>query len=62
MCHAVKCFTCGKKTWAGCGRDIDQVMARVPEAAQRTCRRPAAASDPSAPGWPRRLMDAARRS
>jgi hypothetical protein len=29
MCRAVACKTCGKTTWAGCGRHIDQVMAGV---------------------------------
>ena len=31
MCRAVKCRTCGKTTWAGCGLHVDQVMARVPQ-------------------------------
>lgn len=30
MCRAVRCRTCGKTTWAGCGRHVDQVMAKVP--------------------------------
>lgn len=41
MCRAVKCSNCGKATWAGCGKHIPQVMAKVPEAAQCTCRGPA---------------------
>lgn len=32
MCSAVKCRTCGKTTWAGCGQHVDQVFARVPKA------------------------------
>jgi hypothetical protein len=31
MCRAVICKTCGKTTWAGCGRHVDQVLAGVPE-------------------------------
>ncbi|MGV7985240.1 hypothetical protein PJP10_12275 [Mycobacterium kansasii] len=31
MCHAVRCRTCGKVTWAGCGAHVDQVRAAVPE-------------------------------
>ncbi|KIO28191.1 hypothetical protein M407DRAFT_22670 [Tulasnella calospora MUT 4182] len=31
MCMPVKCDTCGKTTWKGCGRHVDQVMANVPE-------------------------------
>jgi hypothetical protein len=34
MCRAVKCRTCGKTTWAGCGQHVAQVMRGVP-AAQR---------------------------
>lgn len=29
MCRAVTCATCGKTTWAGCGRHVDQVLAGV---------------------------------
>ncbi len=32
MCRAVKCRSCGKTTWAGCGMHVDQVMRRVPVA------------------------------
>lgn len=31
MCSAVTCRKCGKTTWAGCGRHIDQVMKAVPK-------------------------------
>jgi hypothetical protein len=34
MCQAVICPICGKTTWAGCGRHVDQVMRDVP-ASQR---------------------------
>ena len=30
MCRAVKCKTCGKTTWSGCGQHITQVKAAVP--------------------------------
>ncbi|GAB3669190.1 hypothetical protein GCM10027596_41090 [Nocardioides korecus] len=30
MCRPVKCKTCGKTTWAGCGQHIAQVKAGVP--------------------------------
>ena len=30
MCRAVKCRTCGKTTWSGCGRHVAQVKAGVP--------------------------------
>jgi hypothetical protein len=32
MCRSVRCKTCGKTTWAGCGQHIDQVLAGVPRA------------------------------
>ena len=30
MCRAVRCKTCGRTTWAGCGQHVQQVMAHVP--------------------------------
>jgi len=30
MCRATRCKTCGKATWAGCGRHVNQVRATVP--------------------------------
>ncbi len=30
MCRAVRCKTCGKTTWAGCGQHIAKVKAGVP--------------------------------
>ncbi len=32
MCRAVRCKSCGKTTWAGCGQHVDQVLAGVPHA------------------------------
>lgn len=32
MCHPVSCRTCGKTTWAGCGRHADDVMRRIARA------------------------------
>ena len=32
MCRPVRCKTCGKTTWAGCGRHVHEVMAGVPSA------------------------------
>lgn len=29
MCRAVKCKTCGKTTWAGCGEHVAQVRSGV---------------------------------
>ena len=30
MCRAVRCKTCGKTTWAGCGQHVADVKAMVP--------------------------------
>ena len=29
MCRPANCKTCGKTTWAGCGKHVDTVMANV---------------------------------
>ncbi len=50
MCHAVTCKTCGKATWAGCGRHVEQALAGVP---RRTVPRPRPAREP---GLLRRLF------
>ncbi|GJM96167.1 hypothetical protein PR202_ga12980 [Eleusine coracana subsp. coracana] len=38
MCFQVKCETCGKSTWAGCGRHVASVHAQVPEGQHCACR------------------------
>ncbi len=30
MCRPVTCKTCQKKSWAGCGMHVDQVMRGIP--------------------------------
>jgi hypothetical protein len=32
MCRAVRCKTCSKTTWSGCGQHVTQVLAGVPRA------------------------------
>ncbi|MFA6298539.1 MAG: hypothetical protein WCS84_09860 [Nocardioides sp.] len=32
MCRAVRCRTCSKTTWAGCGQHIRQALAHVSQA------------------------------
>ena len=44
MCRPVRCSTCGKTTWAGCGQHIDQVKAQVPRGQWCTCPRDQATS------------------
>ncbi|KAF9473804.1 hypothetical protein BDN70DRAFT_816724 [Pholiota conissans] len=38
-CRQVKCETCGKITWAGCGQHVEAVMAEVKEEDKCTCPR-----------------------
>lgn len=38
MCAQVKCRDCGKPTWSGCGRHIEQALANVPVQARCKCR------------------------
>jgi hypothetical protein len=38
MCYPVKCRTCGKTRWAGCGQHVDEVMSTIPAAQQCSCR------------------------
>lgn len=36
MCARVKCSSCGKPTYAGCGAHVEQVLGDVP--AEKRCR------------------------
>jgi DNA-directed RNA polymerase subunit N (RpoN/RPB10) len=38
MCSPVRCNSCGKITWAGCGEHVDSVMADVPTEQRCTCK------------------------
>ncbi|XP_071674820.1 uncharacterized protein [Lolium perenne] len=38
MCYQVKCGTCGKSTWAGCGRHVPSVHRQIPEGQHCACR------------------------
>ncbi len=49
MCMQVRCPTCGKPTWAGCGAHIEQALANVPKAERCTCREEAAENATSRP-------------
>lgn len=53
VCRAVKCKSCGKTTWAGCGLHVEQVLASVPPA-QRCPGHPKAAPARKTPAAPER--------
>jgi len=38
MCSPIRCSSCGKVTWSGCGQHVAQVMANVPVDQRCTCR------------------------
>jgi hypothetical protein len=43
MCQRVTCSSCGKPTYAGCGRHVEQVLGDVPAEARCKCREKSAA-------------------
>ena len=55
MCRQVKCSSCGKATYAGCGMHVEQVLAGVPPAQRCRCREEKQAKDANKPRrswWP----------
>lgn len=40
MCQRVNCQTCGKPTWDGCGRHIEEALRGVPPEQRCDCERP----------------------
>jgi len=43
----MKCSSCGKATYAGCGRHVEQVLADVPPADRCRCDEKPAAEKPA---------------
>jgi len=39
MCRVIRCRTCNRPTWAGCGAHVEQVLAHVPSAERCQCPR-----------------------
>jgi hypothetical protein len=37
MCQQVKCPRCGRPTWAGCGRHVEEALANVPKDDRCSC-------------------------
>ena len=62
MCQRVDCPKCGRPTYAGCGKHIEQVLGNVPEAARCKCRdvvesrATGAAAAPEGRSWLRTLL------
>ncbi|KAL5844626.1 hypothetical protein ACOSQ4_010584 [Xanthoceras sorbifolium] len=38
MCYQVRCSSCGKTTWGGCGRHLPSVYKSIPEGQHCLCR------------------------
>ncbi|KAG5612899.1 hypothetical protein H5410_024180 [Solanum commersonii] len=38
MCYEVKCSSCGKTGWGGCGRHVPSVYNRIPEGQHCQCK------------------------
>lgn len=43
MCSRVRCGSCGKATWSGCGEHVEQALAGVPESERCRCGEPTGA-------------------
>ncbi len=56
MCRAVKCRSCGKSTWAGCGNHVQDVMRNIPRSDRCTCDRNAPAPKAEGAGWLAKLF------
>jgi hypothetical protein len=55
MCTKVKCSSCGKATYAGCGQHIEEVLAGVPESERCRCHEEKQTKDANKPRcswWP----------
>lgn len=46
MCSQVRCRSCGKPTWAGCGAHVEMALRNVPRDERCKCREQAAKSQP----------------
>jgi hypothetical protein len=51
MCQRVQCPKCGKPTWVGCGKHVEDVLRDVPVNQRCQCVR-----EPPKPSWFSRLF------
>ncbi len=59
MCQRVTCNTCGKPTYAGCGRHIEQVLGDVSVDKRCKCRESKRADQPAPKdSWIKRILRA----
>jgi hypothetical protein len=57
MCQRVTCGQCGKPTFAGCGRHIEQVLGDVPHEQRCRCSEAKAGRSASSSPAPARLLN-----
>lgn len=51
MCSRINCERCGKPTFAGCGRHVEQVLGNVPPAKRCRCAADAPVARDDSKGW-----------
>ncbi len=56
MCQRVTCNACGKPTYAGCGRHIEQVLGDVPSEKRCKCREEKTTKSAPKDSWLRRVL------
>ena len=56
MCQRVTCNSCGKPTYAGCGRHIEQVLGDVPSEKRCKCRERKSAQSAPKDSWLKRVL------
>ncbi len=56
MCQRSKCPSCGKPTFVGCGRHVEQVLGDVPKEQRCRCREEQQAQSKADPGFLGRLF------
>lgn len=61
MCSRIECARCGKPSFAGCGRHVEQVLRDVAPADRCACHKQPRQSQPSAPrkrpSWLQKLLE-----
>lgn len=56
MCARVKCSSCGKPTFSGCGRHVEQVLGDVPKEKRCKCHEQASETKPDTRSFFEKLL------
>jgi hypothetical protein len=57
MCQRVACSSCGKPSFVGCGRHVEQVLGDVPREARCRCREDKRAGGDASGGQSQSLLE-----